>query len=185
MATDPFIAVRRGDEPRRSVPLPPAQPWWATRPGDLDVHQPHQPQGGPYGYQGPDQGYALKLAHLFKGKVVLAPGERWEDASYGVLAVASRRASLSGRAPVKDDLEIAFLVWGLLPSRIPVPSRDKLAAMRRRTFADIIGDPLLLRQIADAVSEEVLYLSPREVEERMAGGAILVTIKGFDPGAER
>ncbi len=84
--------------------------WTAVRPGEVVG----APEGPELGFQGPDQGYALKLAGRFADRLVLAPGEQADDALAGCCAVALRRASLFGRAPVVHDLRLALEVLGLL-----------------------------------------------------------------------
>jgi hypothetical protein len=90
-----------------------ADGWLAERPGDL-VDEGRQPQGGDLGFQGPDQGYALKLANGQRDKLQLAAGEHADDAITGCVAVALRRASLYGRAPVMHDVRLAFELFGFL-----------------------------------------------------------------------
>src|SRR5687768_11967021 len=71
--------------------------WEADRPGDLPGRQ---PMGELLGYQGPDQGYALALATRLRPSLVLSDAERPDDAVAGCVAIALRRASTFGRAPV-------------------------------------------------------------------------------------
>ena len=71
--------------------------WDADRPGDLDGRQ---PSGPGLGFQGPDQGYALKLAARLRPLLVLSDAERVDDAVTGCTAIGMRRASSYGRAPV-------------------------------------------------------------------------------------
>ena len=92
--------------------------WEARRPGDLEGRQ---PVGAGLGYQGPDQGYALRLAAGFRPQLVLSDAERVDDAVAGCTAIAMRRAALYGRAPVIHDLRIAFMIWGFLD---PAPDAE-------------------------------------------------------------
>lgn len=122
-----------------------------------------QPSGLRLGSQGPDQGYALRLARHFEGQLVLTPGEHEDDAIAGCLGVATKRASLYGRAPVIHDLTVAFTVWGFLAEAPP-----ELVGLRRRLFeaAHHIHHDSLRRAIADAVPDDVLRATPAEVEAR-------------------
>ena len=63
----------------RSPDVVPAS-WSADRAGSVGVAQ---PIGEGLGSQGPDQGYALTLTHLFDDRVVLAPGESRADVMAG------------------------------------------------------------------------------------------------------
>ena len=101
-----------------------------------------QPKGPRLGFQGPDQGYGLSLANRLKPQLVLSDNERGDDAVAGASAVALRRASLFGRAPVVHDLRIAFTIWGFLDPAPPaelvalrltaVRSARRSAPLRRR-----------------------------------------------------
>src|SRR5262245_1472238 len=98
-----------------SPPYVPGQ-WAPNRPGDLEGFQPAGPQ---LGYQGPDQGFGLKLANGFRPRLQLAPGEHADDAVKGCLGIGLRRASLFSRAPVVHDFTIAFTIWGFLDANAP------------------------------------------------------------------
>ena len=133
-------------------------PWMPDRPGDLLGRQPKGPR---LGFQGPDQGYGLMLANRLKPQLVLSDNERGDDAVAGGSAVALRRASLFGRAPVVHDLRIAFTIWGFLD---PAPPAE-LVALRSTAFEGA-ADPHhydAVRAIADGVPESTLRMSPDEV----------------------
>ena len=119
------------------------------------------PAGPGLGYQGPDQGYALKLAERFAGRLVLAAGEREDDALAGCVAVALRRASMFGRAPVMHDLRVALELFGFLDEAADA----QLVAWRRDQFAGASGHHgyhVKLR-LADLVPAETLRLTPTAV----------------------
>ena len=101
--------------------------WTSDRPGDLVGRQPSGPR---LGFQGPDQGYALTLASRLKPQLVLSDNEHAADAVAGCTAVAMRRASMYGRAPVIHDLRIAFTIWGFLDTAPPA----ELVALRVKMF---------------------------------------------------
>jgi hypothetical protein len=126
------------------------EPWLADRPADLVGGQ---PEGPLLGHPGPDQGYSLKLARRFEGRLVLTPGEHEDDAIAGCVAVANKRASLFGRAPMIHDLTVAFTLWGFLSEADPA-----LVAARKPRFAAaaLAAHYLERRRIADAVPAEVL-----------------------------
>ena len=88
------------------------------------------PAGAGLGCQGPDQGYALKLAERFRDRLVLMPGEHPDDVLAGCCAIALRRASLFGRAPVVYDLTLALDLFGYLSE-----AAADLVAKRRKQFA--------------------------------------------------
>jgi len=102
------------------------------------------------------------LARRFQGRLCLAPGEHEADAVAGCVAVALKRASLFGRAPVSMDLTVAFTIWGFLGE-----APDELIEARRPLFAEVANPHHYpaQRRIADLVSDEVLCRSPQEVAE--------------------
>ena len=133
--------------------------WVADRPCDIEGFQ---PSGDRLGYQGPDQGFALKLAKSFADRLQLSPGERAHDAIVGCLGIALRRASIFGRAPVVHDLTIAFTIWGFLGRR----HSEDLIEMRRPLFSGLGHGYHYteVREIADSVPESTLRMSPQEVD---------------------
>lgn len=161
MAAPEFVSSGIGQQPRRGLAMPPARPWAPDRPADLG---PAQPVGPALGNPGPDQGYALKLAHHFHDRLVLADDEHAEDAIVGCLGVALRRASIFGRAPVIHDLDIAFTLWGFLGDAPP-----ELVELRRPRFQALEHHYDDQRAIAAQVPEATLRLSPAEVKARWPG----------------
>lgn len=133
-------------------------PWTADRPADLAEGQ---PRAAHYGNQGPDQGFVLKLARQFEGRLVLGERESQEDAVAGCQGVALKRASLFGRAPVIHDLTVAFTVWGYLGE-----APADLADIRRPLFEEAANPHHYAerRRIADLVPEGALRLSPADAE---------------------
>lgn len=94
-------------------------------------------------------------------QLVLSDDERVDDAVAGCTAIATRRSSLYGRAPVIHDLRIAFTIWGFLD---PAPAAE-LVEERVRRFEGA-GDPHhydVARSIADGVPEATLRMTPDDV----------------------
>lgn len=145
----------------RSYSSPPwrAESWRPERPGDL---RGPQPRGERLGSPGPDQGYIYLLARRFQGRLRLAPGEHEDDAIAGCVAVALKRASLLGRAPVAVDLSAAFTIWGFLNE-----APDELIELRRSLFAEVANPHhyAAQRHIADLVPDDVLRRTPQQIAE--------------------
>ena len=132
----------------------------ADRPGEVVGGE--SPAGPGMGHQGPGQGYALKLAQRFAGRLVLKAGEREDDALAGCGAVALRRASLFGRAPVMHDLRLALELFGFLDD-----ADAALVSWRRPRFAGAAGHHgyhVKLR-LAELVPAETLRSTPAAVAE--------------------
>ena len=132
--------------------------WSPGRPGDFEGFQPH---GERLGYQGPDQGFALKIANGFKDRLRLQPGEHASDAIRGCFGVALRRASIFSRAPVVHDLTVAFTIWGFLDANAPAD----LVHARRELFNGVGHGHHYTeaRKIADLVPEATLRMTPAQV----------------------
>ena len=161
MAAPEFVP-RPPTEQVRSYDAPDHVPdgWSQDRPSDLGSEQ---PTGGEFGFQGPDQGYAMTLAARFSDRLVLSAGEHTEDALHGAVLVAMKRASIYGRAPVIHDVEIGLRVWGLLDE-----ADDELVAIRSERFEGIANPHHYFeaREVVDAVPESSLQLLPAQVAER-------------------
>jgi hypothetical protein len=159
----PQNATTREDKAYSSPPWR-TDSWFPDRPGELDLATGQQPEGTSLGVQGPDQGYAIKLANRFRGTLHLEPGEHEDDALAGALGVALRRSSLFGRAPVVHDLTIALTAFGFLDE---APDAD-LVAWRRFRFEEISSPNHYFesREVAHSVLESVLRLTPAQVAEQ-------------------
>lgn len=169
MAAPDYVPPTIADKPRVSLPLPPPRHWTATRPADLPSAQ---PRGRRLGSPGPDQGYALLLAERFHGKLRIAPGEDEHDALAAAVAVALRRASIYGRAPVKHDLELALGLFGYLGD-----GPADLAAWCRTALKGASHDYWEQRDIVDQIPEATLRMTPAEVRQRLGDWKKLVGLQ--------
>jgi hypothetical protein len=165
MAAPEFVPLRpvRGEPAYESPPRRP-ESWCADRPAELVGAA--QPAGSSLGNQGPDQGYALLLANSLRDRLTLAPGEEADDVIAGCLAVALRRASLFGRAPIMHDVRLALELFGFLDDSV---DEDKLAY--RRPIFEGLGNPhhyFEVRHLAASVPEATLRLRPDDVRARAA-----------------
>ncbi len=155
MAAPDYVPLTYANQPRKSLAIPPSRRWKAERPADLQRGQPYGPS---LGAPGPDQGYALSLASRFEKHLRLAEGEHGEDAVAGGVAVALRRASLFGRAPVIHDLELAFGVFGFLDD-----APADLVEWRAPHFRGAGHQYWVQRAVADLVPEATLRMKPADV----------------------
>jgi hypothetical protein len=160
MAAPKFSPVAPIDTARgyASPPYVP-EPWTASRPADLTGRQ---PVGARLGYQGPDQGYGLKLATALRPAVQAQDGESVDDALAGATAIGMRRASVFGRAPVIHDLRIGLTIWGFLDPAAP----EELVAERRPRFLgirDTAHHYAQVRELVDLVPESTLRSTPEQV----------------------
>jgi hypothetical protein len=160
MAAPKFAPVSCVDDPRvyGSPDVVPGS-WKPNRPADLVGFQ---PEGARLGNQGPDQGFALKIANGFRDRLQLQPGEHATDAVQGCLGIALRRASIVSRAPVVHDLTIAFTIWGLLDSDPPAELKI-LRAMLFEGVSNTLHHYDEARALADMVPEATLRMTPAQV----------------------
>jgi hypothetical protein len=167
MTQPSYVPIVEADQVRQAYRLRTPLAWKADRVADLRT--PGQPKGKEMGVPGPDQGYALLLAHrLFTGRLELSGGVTAEDALVGASAVASARSARFGRAPVAKDVEMALVLFGFLGD-----APDDLVAWRTRLFR-AARHYEQQRRIVDAVSEETLPLGPDEVRVRLGDWRTLV-----------
>ena len=159
MAAPDYVPVALDELPRLTEPIPAPKSWKADRPADLKGGQPFGPR---LGSPGPDQGYALSLAHRFVDKLYVFEGERKDDAVAGCVAVALKRASLFGRAPVIHDLDLAFRLFGFVGTAPP-----DLVEFRRPRFEEARHHYWDQRAIVDLVPEATLRLTPAQVRDRL------------------
>lgn len=151
----PPVDEARGYEAPAHVP----GAWMPRRPAEITGFQ---PVGERLGYQGPDQGFAIKIANTFRPRLRLQAGESADDAVAGCLGVGLRRASMFSRAPVVHDLTIAFTVWGFLDDAPPA----ELVALRTELFEGVSHTAVHYaeaRRIVDMVPESTLRMSPQQV----------------------
>lgn len=129
MSQPQFVPVPEGPTHYQSPPRR-DRAWNADRPGD--VVDSGQPSGVLFGNQGPDQGFALRLANSFDDELVLTPGEHRSDVVAGCVPVALKRASAFGRAPTVHDLRCAFSIFGYLDT-----ADAELVTLRRSLFEEV------------------------------------------------
>jgi hypothetical protein len=169
MAAPEFVPLKPNDKVREYASPPwRDDPWVPTRPAEV-VTNGGQPDAdaGRMGAPGPDQGYLLTLLPLLRSDLQLKGTEQVADVETGGVAIALKRASLFGRAPIIHDLRIAYTVWGFLDAAAPV----ELVAERSARFEGVrltAHHYPELRAVADAVPESTLRLTPAEVAQRHA-----------------
>lgn len=169
MAAPEFVPTKPTHRPRAYASPPRRDDEWVpARPGEL-VTTGGQPDvdAGRMGAPGPDQGYLLKLVPLLRDELRLTDAEDRRDIEAGGVAIALKRASLFGRAPVVHDLRVAYTVWGALDASAPA----ELVAERTKRFEGVHHTAHHypeLRAVADAVPEATLRLTPAEVASKHA-----------------
>jgi hypothetical protein len=172
MTQPSFVPITDADQVRPALQLRAPGSWQPERPAELTLPSPSSARW--HGTPGPDQGYALRLARRFEGRLVLTPGETADDVLLGCALLAARRSALLGRAPTVYDLEVALGLFGYLG---PAPS--ELVAYRSEAFRGVAHDYDVQRELVDGVPESALLLSPDEVAGAPSPGQALL-----DPAAD-
>ena len=164
MPTDPFVTAIPADSPRQAqnlapgVSLPPARPSVGDRPGEVAGPW---PRGAGFGSPGPNIGFALTLVARARSRITLAPNEHEADAHALVAAVAMKRASLFGRAPVAADVSCALLVLGY-----EGPASGDFVEWRILAGVDAAHDYRSGRDLCAQISPEDIRLDPRDLAPR-------------------
>lgn len=169
MAAPDYVPLNAADRVRPVEQLPPPRRWAPVRPGEIEGLRP--PEGDRFGVPGPDQGYGLKLARRFVDRLELGKREHAEDAIAGCLAVALKRASLFGRAPVIYDFEHAFTLFGFLGD-----GPSDLVQFRSEVFAGASHHYWEQRDIADLVPDSTLRMTPADVRAALSGWRDLIDV---------
>src|SRR5450432_3230521 len=168
MTQPSYVPIGESDQVRPAYRLKTPAEWRQDRVAELLT--PDHPRGRDLGVPGPDQGYALLVAHqLFADRLELTPGITTEDALVGCAAVASARAALFGRAPVGKDVELALTLFGFLGG-----APAELIERRAPLFQGAAHHYRQQRRIVEAVPEETLRLTPDAVSGRLAAWRALV-----------
>ena len=158
MAQPSFVPIADSEKVRPSIPAPIPTKARAGRVGEL--RSPTVAQGNAIGQTGPDQGFALTLAHRMAPRFHLVDGEHRHDAERGVALLASKRAALFGRAPSIYDLEVAAGLFGFLGD-----APEDLVAHRKALFSGIGHDYVIQRELVDSVPVEALEVSAADVQD--------------------
>lgn len=151
MAQQPNVEITDAELPRPKPHPGIAVKWRADKPGIADGPD-DMPGGGYYGTIGPDPGWGTKLVNSAE-----LPDDD-PDLKRVLTGLVMTRAAAWGRAPVREDLEVALILCGYdedAPERI---------VERRKRWLD--ASPHEQRPGATAVAEvdrEILMSRPDEV----------------------
>jgi hypothetical protein len=151
MGQQPNVEIDPSDLPRPTSEPDPPNRWRPTRPGVIVAPQ-QMPWGGAFGTPGPDAGWALKLVRSAD-----LP-ERTAGLELVLAAIMAARASLFGRAPVPEDLEVAKVLAGFgegLPADFP--------ERRVRWVEATAHEPSPGRLAVSEIDPELLRLKPGQL----------------------
>jgi len=106
MAQQPNIEIPLVHVPRKPLSSPAPRGWSTDDHPGVSDYPDARPFGGTFGTPAPDAGYAYRIIRHFEKAL--------PDALVDVLAsLITARASLYGRAPIPEDLEVARFLCGM------------------------------------------------------------------------
>ncbi len=153
MSAPTYVPATENDVSSYTSPPRRAEAWRANRPGETLGDEEF------FGAPGPDQGYAIKLARRFEDRLQLDDSENPVDVLASAVAVALRRASIFGRAPVVHDILFALELFGALEQSIP-----NLVAWRKENLTGASGHHgyHICRHLANFFPESTLRATPAQ-----------------------
>lgn len=169
MTQPSYVPIVEADQVRGAYRLQTPLDWRQSRVAELRA--PVHPKGRGIGVPGPDQGYALLVAHeLFEERLELSAGITAEDALTGCAAVGGTRAALFGRAPVGKDVELALILFGFLGD-----APEDLVAWRSPLFQAIGHHYDEQRRLVEVVPETTLRLTPAIIRANLSEWRSMLT----------
>jgi hypothetical protein len=158
VAQQPNIELDPSDLPREGLDTSPARRWSpADKPGVITA--PGQvPRGKGFGTPGPDTGWAKRIVRHMEGDID-------PDLHHVLVALMSARASMFGRAPIPEDLEVAKLLCGI-GEGLPL----ELSARRKTWLAAVPHEKSKGKSAVDEVENDLLRQKPAAVRQTLTLG---------------
>lgn len=149
------------DPPDQDLPravLTPAAParWSPDRPGMITAPRQVSP-GGWFGRPGPDTGWAYRIIR----QAGLSEEERLAEPV--LVTLMSARASLLGRAPIPEDLEVARILLGFGRE-----ASGRIVERRRRWLKHARHEAVPGAAAAEEIGNELLALAPGPLRAAVA-----------------
>lgn len=151
MGQQPKVEITDSARPRPRPQPGPSLGWRSGKPG-IPLGPEDVPVGGPFGHIGPDPGWALRL---------IADADFPEDdprLKAVVTGLVRLRASVLGRAPVREDIEVALLLCGYAED-----ADEKLIERRRRWLAAVPHETRAGETAAAEVDRDLIARPPEQV----------------------
>lgn len=156
MTRQPNIDPPVQDLPRANLTPQAPDRWSPDRPGTITAPDQLSP-GGLFGRPGPDTGWAFRITRQ-------AGLTAEEMRAEGILVtLMSARASLLGRAPVPEDLEVARILLGY-----DEEAPDPVVERRGRWLKESRHETVPGTRAAEEIGDELLLLSPQALRPAMA-----------------
>lgn len=159
MTRQPNIDPPVQDLPRSGLtPTAPARwsPERPDRPGMITAPDQMSP-GGLFGRPGPDTGWAYRIT---RQSDLTAEEMRAEEV---VVTLMSARASMLGRAPMLEDLDVARILLGYVENASGSVVERRCRWLKKSRHESVPGAGAV-----EEIGEELLALSPRALQSAMA-----------------
>jgi hypothetical protein len=155
MGQQPKIRIHETEEPR-SVPEPgPSHRWRADKPGIPDGPS-EWPEGGRFGTTGPDPGWALRIISL---SALPDDDPKLRKVLTGLMLA---RSGQLGRAPVREDLEVALMLCGY---GVDLPGH--LAERRGRWLEAVPHETRPGETAVAEIDRDLLSLTPAQITQAL------------------
>ena len=158
MPRQPNINPPDQDLPRKVLaPAAPAR-WSPSRPGMITAPDQVTP-GGLFGRPGPDTGWAFRIV-----RQAGLPADEMRGEAVLVTLMAAR-ASIFGRAPVPEDLDVARILMGYEEG-----ASEQMVERGRRWLRHSRHEPVPGAAAAEQVGSDLLVMSPADLRSALAVG---------------
>ncbi|REK20631.1 MAG: hypothetical protein DWQ40_05195 [Actinobacteria bacterium] len=158
MGQQPNIELEESDLPRKTPEPAPARRWRPTKAG-LITSPEQKPVGGAFGHIGPDHGWAQRVVDAVE---LPDPDPDLRDV---VVGLTQARAASFGRAPVREDVEVALILCGYGDN--PPPDRIERRAL---WLAAAPHDKRPGQTAVQDVNPEYLRMKPAELRYALKNG---------------
>ena len=142
MSQPSFLPVTQGGQVRETVATSTPEIGRKKKAGLLGA--PHEARGAGHGTPAPGEGYALTLASRLCDQMSFENPHDRADLECAIALIAAKRASLIGRGPMLEDVNVARDYLGLASDLV---SRDAA-----RPYAGLAHSYVAQRRFVDAVS---------------------------------
>lgn len=155
MGQQPKIRIDATEEPRAVLEPGPAHRWRADKPGIPDSPA-DWPEGGRFTTTGPDPGWALRI---ISGASLPSDDPKLRKVLTGLMLA---RSGELGRAPVREDLEVALMLCGY-GKGLP----DSLTERRKRWLDAVPHETRPGETAVSDVDRDLLARTPEQIRETL------------------
>ena len=171
MGQQPNIELEAAELPVADLERAAERRWTPSRPGEINSPD-DVPSGGSFGRPGPDAGWGLRMIRATS----FDRGRRPADLEKLLCALVGARASRARRGPIRQDVEVAMSLVGLVEEYDEDgESSDRFAVERREKWLDAVAhEPWPGRSALASIPTDLLMDTPQGVRARLRAEPSLV-----------